>query len=1040
MTILKHQMARKKIFQPILLVLILFSLSIPWFAHATRVSAQEEKPQQILILNSYHYGFEWSDDEMRGLLSQLPASANVQTEFMDTKRNESESYLQMLYVAYKQKYHNYKFDLIITLDDPAFQFTLQHREDLFGKAPVLFLGVNDFQPKYLSGQLNITGVAEVNDFTSINTDLRLYPKAKRVFIITDKTLSSQANRKAIESMIDEGVFAVPLIFLGGERGLTQEELLTQVSKLPAESIVYYSDFFRDADGTYVDYQNFLPRLSEASPAPIFAHAGMYLGHGIVGGKLGTGFLEGEAAGKIAKRILAGEPASSIPVNTLGSSAYQFDYLELQRWGIHRASLPKDSQIINQKPSLYEENKPLFWGVLVFLVLQSAVIFIMLIAILQRNKAQAKLLESENRYRSIFEENPSMQLIVDPQNGRIHSANPAAAAFYGYTVQELTSLLITDIDMRSNETIFSALKAISNGNLKQFICKHRLKNGDLREIEVYTGPITINSQLYLFATLHDVSERVESEREMEIIAQIAKDLRAVDKSEDVYQLLLNYAMSTSNAEAAVLAWKDNLSQQFHVVKTSGQTSLQLADPLPDIPSISTIIHQQKPVQLKTSQMPSAFVDLFPGVFDRVISVFPLLTGSDLVGVMVIKSHWELTHTDMRSLSTVCEIVASSLLRFQLIEETQLQIKRLNALHTIDKAITTNTHLDAILDVVLEQVTRQLDVAAARIMLYQPTTLTLEASKTVGFHNTDLAMRPCRLGVGLSGQVAAERRTITIPDIYLDTNFQASSSEANSFFTVEDFQAYFGAPLISKGQIKGVIEVFNRTPVNATPEWLHFFDTLSRQATIAVDEATLFEDLERSNIELVLAYDNTLEGWSRALELRDYETKGHSQRVTEMTVRLSRRLGLPESEISQIRRGALLHDIGKMGIPDHILHKPGPLTNEEWDIMQKHPIYAFEMLSRISYLRPALDIPYYHHEKWDGTGYPFGLQGNQIPLPARIFAMVDVWDALASDRPYRRAWPPERIKQYMQENSGTHFDPQLIAIFLQVLEEDAEPVLA
>ncbi|NMC54395.1 MAG: HD domain-containing protein [Chloroflexi bacterium] len=1032
-------MDRRKFIQPILLVLILLSLGFPWLAYAQVVSAQENNPQEILILNSYHYGFEWSDDEMEGLFSQLPASVNVHTEFMDTKRNDSESYLQTLFVAYKQKYGNIKFDLIITLDDPAFQFTLQHREELFGKAPVLFLGVNDFQPKYISGQHNITGVVEVNDFTSINTDLRLYPKAKSVFIITDDTLSGQANRKAIENMIDAGVFPVPLIFLDGEHGLTQEELLTQVSQLPPESIVYYADFFRDADGTYIDYQNYLPQLSEASPAPIFAHAGMYLGHGIVGGKLGTGFLEGEAAGKIANQILSGEPASAIPVNTLGSSAYQFDSLQLQRWDIHRTDLPKDSRIINQTPSLYEQNKRLFWGVLIFVILQSAAIFVMLAAILQRNKAQARLRESENRYRSIFEENPSMQLIVDPHNGRIYSANPAAAAFYGYSTEELASLLITNIDMRSNETIFSALKAIADGNLNQFICKHRLKNGDLRDIEVYTGPITIDNQLYLFATLHDVTERVESEREMEIIAQIAKDLRSVEKSEDVYQLLLNYAMSTSNAESAVLAWKNNLTQQFLVVKTTGQTSLQYADPLPDISSISTMIHQQKSVQLKSSQIPEALVNLFPGVLDRAISIFPLLTGNEVVGVLVIKSHWDLTHTDMRSLTTVCEIVASSLLRFQLIEETQLQVKRLNALHAIDKAITTNTHLDAILEVVLEQVTRQLDVAAARIMLYQPATLTLETSKAVGFHNMDLAMRPCRLGVGLSGQVAAERRTINISDIYID-NIPTSGVEANSFLAVEDFQAYFGAPLVSKGQIKGVIEVFNRTPVNASPEWLHFFETLSRQATIAVDEATLFEDLERSNIELVLAYDNTLEGWSRALELRDYETKGHSERVTDMTVRLSRRLGLPESEISQIRRGALLHDIGKMGIPDHILHKPGPLTNEEWEIMQKHPIYAFEMLSRITYLRPALDIPYYHHEKWDGTGYPFGLQGNQIPLPARIFAMVDVWDALASDRPYRKAWSPERIKQYMKENAGTHFDPQLIAIFLQVLEEDAEPALA
>jgi len=179
---------------------------------------------------------------------------------------------------------------------------------------------------------------------------------------------------------------------------------------------------------------------------------------------------------------------------------------------------------------------------------------------------------------------------------------------------------------------------------------------------------------------------------------------------------------------------------------------------------------------------------------------------------------------------------------------------------------------------------------------------------------------------------------------------------------------------------------------------------------------------------LAYETTIEGWSRALDLRDKETEGHSLRVTEMTLALAKAMGMSGQELVQIRRGALLHDIGKMGIPDHILLKPGPLTPEEWAVMKQHPQFAYELLAPIAYLRPALDIPYCHHEKWDGTGYPRGLRGEQIPLAARIFAIADVWDALRSDRPYRPAWPAQQVRAHMLQLFGTHFDPRLLEPFL------------
>jgi putative nucleotidyltransferase with HDIG domain len=219
-----------------------------------------------------------------------------------------------------------------------------------------------------------------------------------------------------------------------------------------------------------------------------------------------------------------------------------------------------------------------------------------------------------------------------------------------------------------------------------------------------------------------------------------------------------------------------------------------------------------------------------------------------------------------------------------------------------------------------------------------------------------------------------------------------------------------------------------------EWFGFLDAIAVQAALAIDNAALFNELQDTNAELVLAYDTTIAGWARALELRDKETEGHTQRVATMTTRLAETLGMKSAELVNARRGAMLHDIGKMGISDSILLKDGPLTAAEQEAMRHHPTYAFEMLSPIAYLRPALDIPYCHHEKWDGTGYPRGLRGKSIPLAARIFTMADVWDAIISERRYHPAWSKDKAIEYIRSRAGTHFDPDLVEPFLAVVAQE------
>ncbi len=231
-----------------------------------------------------------------------------------------------------------------------------------------------------------------------------------------------------------------------------------------------------------------------------------------------------------------------------------------------------------------------------------------------------------------------------------------------------------------------------------------------------------------------------------------------------------------------------------------------------------------------------------------------------------------------------------------------------------------------------------------------------------------------------------------------------------------------------------EVRNEEREPFTSEKLSLARSIGDQAAISIENTRLFNDLQRSNIELSDAYNATIAGWSAALDLRDRETEGHTQRVTEMSYRLAKEMGLGEQELIQVRRGALLHDIGKMGVPDRILLKPDKLTDEEWVIMRMHPSYAFQMLKPITYLRLALDIPYCHHEKWDGTGYPQRLKGEEIPLAARIFSIVDVYDALTSDRPYRKGWSREKTLEHLRELSGSHFDPQVVDAFLRMMVEE------
>jgi PAS domain S-box-containing protein len=365
--------------------------------------------------------------------------------------------------------------------------------------------------------------------------------------------------------------------------------------------------------------------------------------------------------------------------------------------------------------------------------------------------------------------------------------------------------------------------------------------------------------------------------------------------------------------------------------------------------------------------------------------------------------------------------------QMEEKIKTPLAQLASLRAIDVAIMSTHDLRMIFYILLSQTIAKLKVDAARILLFNSSSMTLEFGAAQGFLTPDIEKAHVQLGEEIAGQAAV--KGILIDRHHLTKEFFSSTAP---LLAEEGFTCFYAVPLISKGKIKGVLEVFERGHRSHNRDWIDFLNSLAGQAAIAIDNVSLFNELQRSNTDLRLAYESTLEGWSAALDLRDRETEGHTQRVTMLTEQIAKSMGITGNALLNIRRGSLLHDIGKVGVPDRILHKRGPLTSHEWKTMRKHPEFAYDMLSPIAYLHGALDIPYCHHEKWDGNGYPRGLKGEDIPLAARIFAVVDVYDALISNRPYREGWSKRKALKYIREQAGIHFDPRVVEVFMHEMK--------
>jgi PAS domain S-box-containing protein len=659
----------------------------------------------------------------------------------------------------------------------------------------------------------------------------------------------------------------------------------------------------------------------------------------------------------------------------------------------------------------------------------------LLDITERKQAEAALIESSAQFRTLFESSPDAIVLIDPHDSwPILDCNTAACQMNGYTRDELIRQFVDVLNLTPGDPAERAeyLERVRQTGILRLETLHRRKDGTMFPVEVSTSLLTLGGRDVILEIDRDITERQQRERELQAVVTVSAALRTAQTQAEMLPIIVDQLLDLLKADGAALVRHDDTTGESIMELVRGALPTTSGLRLPAGEGISGyVISRGQPYLTNDLQSDLRFAG--PDVnFGRVaVACWPLIGQGQMVGALWVSRAQPFTENEQRLLSAISDIAANALRRASLHEQTEQRLQHLIALRAIDMTISSSLDLRMTLGVLLGQTVTQLRVDAADVLLLNPHLQRLDYAAGRGFRGGGITRSHLRLGECQAGRAVLERRTIHISNLAEETTFVRAGLLAS-----ENFVAHYVTPLIAKGEVKGVLEVFHRAPLAPDPEWLDFLEALAGQAAIAIDNSELFEGLQRSNMELALAYDATIEGWSHALDLRDKETEGHTLRVTEMTLRLARAAGMTEGELVHVRRGALLHDIGKMGVPDHILLKPGKLTDEEWVIMRKHPLFAYELLLPIAYLRPALDIPYSHHEKWDGSGYPRGLMSEQIPLAARLFAVVDVWDALRSDRPYRKGWPEEKVLEHIRALSGTHFDPKAVELFLRVVNEKTE----
>jgi PAS domain S-box-containing protein len=525
-----------------------------------------------------------------------------------------------------------------------------------------------------------------------------------------------------------------------------------------------------------------------------------------------------------------------------------------------------------------------------------------------------------------------------------------------------------------------------------------QNGFFAEVSLRVG--NWYGDQVILAVIRDISQRKLAEREFK------RNQRLLEHSQQLAQIgNYNYIVETGE-----LNWSKGLFNIHGINPENGVPSLEMRQKI----ILNNGWEMLEKLQLDVSQNKQ-----------QNTAECQIIRSDGTIRDLFIIMDW--IEDDEQNLSvhmgTIQDITEQKRAEKQILQE----VKKLAGLRKIDIQIINHVPINNIFETVLSLVKEILNADACSILLLDEKKDALSNALSYGFQDNKLNIQLSNSDTCLPWQVINNRNKFSI-------TLNEFKNLSCAHLINKGFRSYIGIPIIAFDEVFGILEILFKTDIQISKETFDYCELLAGQTAIAIDTTNLITSLQQTNQEVINAYEATIAGWSRALEIRDEETKGHSDRVMWLACQLAEHFDIRDDNLTHFRRGVFLHDIGKMGIPDSILLKPGPLTESEWEIMKQHPSLAYRILSEIPYLKDALDIPFYHHERWDGSGYPEGLKGDEIPLPARIFAVIDVWDALTSDRPYRPAWPHNKALDYIEENAGTHFDPKVVRKFITLIRKN------
>ncbi len=616
-------------------------------------------------------------------------------------------------------------------------------------------------------------------------------------------------------------------------------------------------------------------------------------------------------------------------------------------------------------------------------------------VIEHKRAEETMQKSERRFRALVENSLEEISLLAP-DGTLNWESPTARRPLGYPPNSFVGHSLLELlhpDEREAATSLLGGVMETPGSVQEAVFRLRHQDGSWRWMEaVITNLLDEPAVRSIVINYRDITERKQKEVEIQSrtnelagLYQLSRSLADANELEDVITIINRHLVESVQISFACMVLVEDEDLVPRGVHTARKMDPDIVkgdrQPIAALPYCLSVMKKNEPVILQTRSLKIGSVEREMLMIDlaKTICLVPLRVGdpkldlNQAIGLLILGETREekrepFTAEKIRLARSIGDQAAAAIRRLLNREQAARRLLQLASLSEIDRTIASNFDLRVSLHIILKHVIDQLKVDAAGVLVLNKHTQMLEYAAGSGFYSLDMESIRQHRSEGQAGRALMGRTLIKIPDV-------ATSGEAFShpeLIKAEKVAAYFAMPLITKGQVMGVLEIYHRTPLNPDEEWLDFFKTLAGQTAIAIDNVNMFESLQRTTDELELAYDATIEGWSHALDLRDKETEGHTQRVTLMTEELARNFGMSETELVNVRWGALLHDIGKMGVPDGILLKPGNLTEDEWVVMKKHPGLAYELLEPIRYLHGALDIPYCHHEWWNGEGYPRGLR--------------------------------------------------------------------